>query len=158
MTDKDLRKLRRDDLLQILINQQKQIDTLTEALKRSEEAQADRELTIKESGTLAEAMMKMMGVFDAAQKAADEYEAQMRSRADNLLAEAEKRAEEANRQADSVVKNAHSEAERIVSTARREAESLSRPAAPAPAQPAESPSEAEASNGKRHRWLSRGNR
>ena len=65
MTDKELRKLRRDDLLQILINQQKQIDTLNEQLEQSKQALANRDIAIQEAGTLAEAALKMNGVFEA---------------------------------------------------------------------------------------------
>ena len=89
MTDKELRRLRRDDLLQILINQQKQIDALNEQLQQSKEALANRDIAIQEAGTLAEAALKMNGVFDAAQSAAEEYVRQMRKRADALVAEAE---------------------------------------------------------------------
>ena len=118
MTDKELRKLRRDDLLQILINQQRQIDALNEQIEVDKEALANRDLAIRESGTLAEAALRMNGVFEAAQKAADEYLQQMRKRADEMVAEAEKRAAELQQQAENTLKNAHTEAERILRSAR----------------------------------------
>ena len=126
MTDKELSKLRRDDLLQILINQQKQIDELNAQLLQSKEALANRDIAIQESGTLAEAALKLNGVFDTAQRAAEEYVKQMQRRADELVAEAEKRSEESDRLAETVVRNARAEAERIVGKARSEAESLAR--------------------------------
>ena len=55
MTDKELRRLHREDLLQILIAQQKQIEDLTAALEDSEKALQDRRVAIEESGSLAEA-------------------------------------------------------------------------------------------------------
>lgn len=161
MTDKELRRLRRDDLLQILINQQKQIDALNAELQRSKEALANRDLAVQESGTLAEAALKMNGVFDAAQSAADEYLAQMRKRADELAAEAEKRLTEAQRQADAVVRNAHSEADRILSKARSEAEAIARQAQSTVAPPPQESSDASGSDegdGKRHRWHLWGNK
>lgn len=118
MTDKELRKLRRDDLLQILINQQRQIDALNEQIEVDKEALASRDLAIQESGTLAEAALRMNGVFEAAQKAADDYLQQMRKRADEMVAQAEKRAAELQQQAENTLKNAHSEAERILRGAR----------------------------------------
>ena len=136
MTDKELRKLRRDDLLQILINQQRQIDELNAQLQAEREALANRNIAIQESGTLAEALLKMNGVYEAAQSAADEYLRQMRDRADALVADAEKRSAEAARAADGVLSQAKAEAERIVARARPEAEALSRqpqpPAGPLP--------------------------
>ena len=128
MTDKELRRLRRDDLLQILINQQKQIDALNEQLQQSKEALANRDIAIQEAGTLAEAALKMNGVFESAQNAAEEYVQQMRKRSDALVAEAEKRSAEAQSLADNVVRNAKAEAERILSQARSEADSMARQA------------------------------
>ena len=128
MTDKELRRLRRDDLLQILINQQKQIDALNEQLQQSKEALANREIAIQEAGSLAEAALKMNGVFESAQNAAEEYVRQMHKRADTLVAEAEKRSSEAQINADNLLRNARSEAERILSQARSEADSMARQA------------------------------
>jgi enamine deaminase RidA (YjgF/YER057c/UK114 family) len=128
MTDKELRRLRRDDLLQILINQQKQIDALNEQLQQSKEALANRDIAIQEAGSLAEAALKMNGVFESAQNAAEEYVRQMHKRADALVAEAEKRSSEAQINADNLLRNARSEAERILSQARSEADSMARQA------------------------------
>jgi cell division septum initiation protein DivIVA len=128
MTDKELRKLRRDDLLQILINQQKQIDELNAQLEQDKQALASRDLAIRESGSLAEAALKMNGVFEAAQTAADDYLQQMRKRADELVAEAEARAAEMRQQAENVLNNARTEAERILGDARRNADAFARQA------------------------------
>ena len=162
MTDKELRKLRRDDLLQILINQQKQIDDLNAQLEQGKQALANRDLAIQESGSLAEAALKMNGVFESAQKAADEYMQQMRKRADELVAEAEKRSEEAGKQAENVLRNARTEAERILSGARSEAESLARQtqaaAAPTPQEISQSAEgdEGDTKRKRRHLWGKKG--
>lgn len=161
MTDKELRKLRRDDLLQILISQQRQIDELTQARERDEAALAKRDIAIQEAGSVAEAALRLNGVFEAAQAAADEYEQQMRKRADELAAEAEKRGEDAKRLADELVKNARGEAERMLSQARREAEALTRQAAAGPQETpgaAENAQSEDADDGKRRRgflWRNR---
>lgn len=135
MTDKELHRLRRDDLLQILINQQRQIDELTAQLQKAREALENRDIAIRESGNLAEALVKLNGVYEAAQGAADEYLRQMRDRADALLADAEKRSEEARRSADGVLAEARAEAERIVAGARREAADLAWQSQPAADEP-----------------------
>ena len=111
MTDKELRKLRRDDLLQILINQQKQIDELNAQLEQDKQALASRDLAIRESGSLAEAALKMNGVFEAAQTAADDYLQQMRKRADELVAEAERILGDARRNADAFARQAQAASE-----------------------------------------------
>lgn len=124
MTDKELRKLRRDDLLQILIRQQRQIDELTEAVKRAEAELEKRDIAIQEAGSVAEAAIRLNGVFEAAQAAADQYGAEMRSRADALEETARKQSEDAKRQADELVRGARAEAERILQDAKREAEAI----------------------------------
>ena len=55
MTDRELRKLRREDLLQILIDQQRQNDEMAEALKRAEAELQDKRIAIQEAGSVAEA-------------------------------------------------------------------------------------------------------
>lgn len=124
MTDRELRRLRRDDLLQILLDQQRRNDEMTEALKRAEAQLQDRHIAIEESGSLAEAAVKLRGVFEAAQAAADDYTAQCRERADALQAQAQGEADRAKRLADDVVASARREADRILAQARAEAEKL----------------------------------
>ncbi len=159
MTDKELRRLRRDDLLQILINQQKQIDALNEQLQQSKEALANRDIAIQEAGTLAEAALKMNDVFESAQHAADEYVQQMRKRADALVAEAEKRSSEAQSLADNVVRNARAEADRILSQARSEADSMGRQTqAGTQSQQGAAEEAVKEENDKRHRWRMWGNK
>ena len=124
MTDKELRKLRRDDLLQILINQQRQLDELSAALEKSEQALARREIAVKESGSLAEAALRLNNVFESAQAAAEQYEQELKARADEMIAAAERQAIEAKRVADETLGSARTEAERILREARIEAERL----------------------------------
>lgn len=124
MTDRELRRLRRDDLLQILIDQQRQNDEMAEALKRAQAELQDKRIAIEKSGSVAEAAIKLNGVFEAAQAAADDYTAQCRSRADALQAQAQAEADKAKRLADDVVASARREADRILSEARAQAQKL----------------------------------
>ena len=82
MTDKELRKLRREDLLQILISQQKQIDELTAALEESEKALQDRRIAISEAGSIAEVALNLIEDFEKAYAAADQYPEQVKVQAD----------------------------------------------------------------------------
>ena len=124
MTDRELRRLRRDDLLQILIDQQRQNDEMAEALKRAQAELQDKRIAIEESGSVAEAAMKLNGVFQAAQAAVDEYTAQCRSRAEALQAQAQAEADRAKKLADDVVASARREADRILADARAQAQKL----------------------------------
>lgn len=94
MTDKELRKLHREDLLQILISQQRQIDELTAALEECEAALNDKKIALEESGSIAEAALKLSGVFESAQAAADRYAEEMRQRADEIVSKAKAEAED----------------------------------------------------------------
>ena len=158
MTDKELHRLRRDDLLQILITQQRQIDELNAQLQTQREALENRNIAIQESGSLAEALVKLNGVYEAAQGAADEYQRQMRERADALLADAEKRSEEAGRAAERTLAEARAEAERIVAQAKREAGTLAQPQPSANLPPRESDNAGDEGEGKRKRRRLWGNK
>lgn len=124
MTDKELRRLHREDLLQILIAQQKQIEDLTAALEDSEKALNDKKIAIEESGSLAEAALKLNDVFTSAQQAADMYINETRERIDALRAEADSTVSKARAEAAEIVRQARREAADLVDDARREADRL----------------------------------
>ena len=73
MTDKELQRLRRSELLEILLAQQKQIDSLKKELADANEQLAERKIVIEKSGSIAEAALKLNGIFEATQRAADQY-------------------------------------------------------------------------------------
>lgn len=73
MTDKELRKLSRKELLEMLIDQSKDVERLQAALRASEEKAQRKEITIQTAGSIAEAALALNGVFEAAQAAADQY-------------------------------------------------------------------------------------
>ena len=59
MTDKELRKLNRRELLEILVSQQKEIDRLRSELHQAKEELQDRRIAIEKAGSLAEAVEEM---------------------------------------------------------------------------------------------------
>lgn len=73
MTDKELRKLNRAELLEMLLEQSREEDRLREQLRRAEEQLNCRRLELKEAGSIAEASLRIHQVFEAAQQAADQY-------------------------------------------------------------------------------------
>ena len=73
MTDKELQRLRRSELLEILLSQQKQIESLKKELAEAKKQIEDRKLVMARSGSIAEAALKLNGIFEAAQRAADQY-------------------------------------------------------------------------------------
>ncbi len=108
MTDKELKKLGRSDLLQMLVDQGRELRELKQKYAAAEAALAERTIRLDRAGSIAEAALQLNGVFEAAQEACRQYtdslallarqqeevisqqEAESREKADRLLAEAEK--------------------------------------------------------------------
>ena len=103
MTEKDLKKLNRYQLLELLIIQTERADKLQKELERMEEQMNERDLTLISLGSIAEASLQLGGVFRAAQEAADMY-----------IHAAQKKAEE-------IVDAAHQEAAELLAQAQSQA-------------------------------------
>lgn len=73
MTEQELRKLGRRELLEILLEQSKEVDRLQAALASAQEQLDNREIVLNEAGSIAEASLKLNGIFEVAQNAANQY-------------------------------------------------------------------------------------
>ena len=73
MTEKELKKLSRPDLLQMLIDQSEELKTVKEKLEKAEEELEKKEINLTEAGSIAEAALRINGVFEAAQAASQQY-------------------------------------------------------------------------------------
>ena len=73
MTNKELKKLTRAELLEMLLIQSREKQKLEEELAEARKELSEKEIRIAESGSIAEAALKLSGVFEAAQRAADQY-------------------------------------------------------------------------------------
>jgi len=73
MTDRQLRKASRADLLKLLLEQRKENEVLRQQILQMQEQLQQRQITIDQSGTLAEAALKLSGIFDAAETACQYY-------------------------------------------------------------------------------------
>lgn len=80
MTNKELHKLSRRELLEMLLAQSKEMDRLKARVQELEEALSSRDLAIEKAGSLAEASLQLSGVFEATQQAADQYLENIRRR------------------------------------------------------------------------------
>ncbi len=80
MNEKELKQLRRRDLLEILLELTKENELLRARNEELEAQLQDRTLTISDAGTLAEAVLQLNGVFRAAQDACDQYTYNMQLR------------------------------------------------------------------------------
>lgn len=118
MTDKELRKLKRADLLSIMLEQSQEIEQLRQKLNTAEASLRDRTIKIEQAGSIAEASLQLSGVFEAAQLACQQYtqniaqlsqkqdeicaqrEKESRAQAEQILADAKKQAAEQQREAE----------------------------------------------------------
>lgn len=73
MTDRDLRKLSRAELLELLLEESRENERLRARLKRANERLADRRIQIESAGSIAEAALRLNDVFEAAELAAQQY-------------------------------------------------------------------------------------
>lgn len=107
MTDRELKKLNRRDLMQLLLDQSKEMQDLRTKLAATEAALQDKTLKISQAGSIADAALQLNGVFEAAQEACQQYtlniqklsrdqdalcaqmEAENRARANAILAQAQ---------------------------------------------------------------------
>lgn len=73
MTNKELRKMSRSDLLKVLLEQSKEIEELRNKLDAAETQLKTRKLELKDAGSIADAALKVNHVFEVVQEAADQY-------------------------------------------------------------------------------------
>lgn len=92
MDEKQMRKLSRYQLLELLIMQTERADALEKKVAELEERLNEKEIRISALGSIAEASLQLSGVFEAAQKAANIYLDNAMRKADEIEAAAKKRA------------------------------------------------------------------
>ena len=73
MTDKELHRLSRKELLEMLLAQTQENEKLKEELRRAQRQLSDRRLLQENVGSMAEAAMRLNAVFEAADRAAQQY-------------------------------------------------------------------------------------
>ena len=112
MTERELRRLSRADLLELLLAQRRENEQLRCMLDQTQSQLADRTIKIDNAGTLAEASLQLSGIFTAAQDACQYYvdniqqlserqslvcqqmEQETREKSDRMVAEAEARSQQ----------------------------------------------------------------
>ena len=121
MTDNEIKKLSRAELLEILIEQTKEREVEKKQLLELQEKLMSREIKISQAGSIAEASMQLNGVFEAAQEAAKQYLENIERLDLDRQVECEKAKKEARQEAEQILSRAHCEADEIVRKAKQEA-------------------------------------
>ena len=107
MTERELRRLSRTDLLELLLVQRRENEQLRCLLDQAQAQLADRTIQINKAGSIAEASLQLSGIFTAAQDSCQSYvdnikllserqnavcqqmEQETREKCDRMIAEAE---------------------------------------------------------------------
>lgn len=118
MTDKELKRLSRVELIDIIYELQKQKEAADAQVVQLQDQLNTRELHIAEAGSIAEAAISVNGVFEAAQAAADQYLLSIKAATANM---SEKMAA-TEKQRQSILQAAEQQAQKIVADADRQAE------------------------------------
>ena len=106
MTDKELKRLSRRELLELLIEEEKEKEKLIIELNVAKKQLNERLIDVQNSGSLAEAVLSLNGVYKAADDAARQYLDNIKEREEQCRIECEKILDDARAKADEIIKNA----------------------------------------------------
>ena len=79
MTERQLRKASRPELLKMLQQSRQENDDLRQRLEQTQSQLQSRQLAVDQSGTLADAALKLSGIFEAAESACQYYTENIRT-------------------------------------------------------------------------------
>jgi vacuolar-type H+-ATPase subunit H len=122
MTEKDFKKLTRRQLLELLLVQTQRADSLEEELELTKSKLQSKLLSEKESGSIAEAALKLNGIFEAADSAAAQYLENIRVSVEYQ----EKLKSEAEEEARRIIANAEAQANETLLEAQKMLEDTKR--------------------------------
>lgn len=118
MTEKELKRLSRSELLEMLIAQMEENEKLKIDLETAREKAESRQIAIDRAGSIAEAALALNGVFDSAQAAAAQYleniqqaEETAGARAREICAQAEAYSQKVRAEADEYSQKTRGEAD-----------------------------------------------
>jgi len=131
MTDKELKRLSRAELLEMLHAQVKENESLKERLDEMRAQLDEKKIVIEEAGSIAKASLQLNGVFQAAESAAEQYLENIRrineekeAACQKIEAEAKEKAEAVRRETEAACQKMEAEAKEKAETVRREAEAV----------------------------------
>jgi len=121
MSNNDLKKLNRLQLLEMLLMQTQRVEELEEALKQKDLQISElnirleeKRIAFTETGTLAQAALEMNNVFQQADKAVEQYLENAKAFAEDVERLALKRSLEAKKVAEDIISQAKEERQTII--------------------------------------------
>ena len=128
MTEKELKKLNRYQLLEIIIMQTEELEKVKAELEQTKEMLEKHNIELSRAGDIAQAALKISGVFEAAQSAADIYLESVKEyagRADKIIADAKAEAEKIKEDARNIaITNILEKAKKCITDEKNETETV----------------------------------
>ena len=124
MSERELRKLNRQELLEMLLAQSKKVEELEDELTQAQAKLEEREIVLDEAGSIAEASLRLNGVFEAAQRASQQYIDSARAMSERQKAVCEKMEAESRAKAKEIVEEAKKNRADIETAAKATAEGM----------------------------------
>ena len=123
--NKELKKLSRKELLELLLEQTKRIEELENEIDNLNKKLESKKVIFKNAGSLADAALQLSGIFSVAQEAADIYlsnikdlkekeEKEIENLKNKMLKEAARKCKKREKEANKFVQNVELEVKNIV--------------------------------------------
>lgn len=114
MTDKEFKRLNRAELIEIIYQLQLKQNELEKTNQQLREKIDNVNIRISQAGSIAEAALSINGIFEAAQKAADQYLEGVYASKSDLEAKCNKMIEDAEQKAEEIIRRAEAERTKIL--------------------------------------------
>lgn len=123
--NKELKKMSRKELLEILLEQAKRIEELENKIEKLNEKLESKKVTFKNAGSLADASLQLSGIFNVAQEAAEIYlnnikelkekgEKELEEKTNKMLKDTERKCKKREKEANDLLRNVELEVKNIV--------------------------------------------
>ena len=126
ISEKDLKKLSRTDLLELLLEQSEQNDLLRKENAELNQKLADKKIILENCGSIAEASLKLSDIFAQAQQAADVYLDNVREYSEGREAVFARITAEANEISDRMIADTKRKCLQMEEEAKKESEKIIR--------------------------------
>lgn len=112
LTELELKKLKRAELIGIISEVTAENDDLREQLRQSQELLVDKRITVEKTGSLAEAAVQLSGIFEAAEKACAIYSESIRKKSEEQEAYSVQKKKETEELCAKMIKEAKEESQK----------------------------------------------
>lgn len=122
MNEKDLKNIKRIELLEMLVESNRRIEELEAELALANEKLEEKELKISDAGNIAEASLALNGVFESAQAAAQQYLDSLKYRCENIEEICRQREEATKKRSEQILKEVREKCKVMVDESKQAAE------------------------------------